>query len=94
MSEFQQYYDGFCQGRWARESTSECPCGGSGWALSEVDTWHKCPCHWAGQPHPEDDLDDLFSREERIAVVVCRYAYPDPHPLVEYGEAMVDDIPF
>jgi len=53
MSELQAYYDAFRTGYWATENEGECPCHGSGWALSEVDTWHKCPVHFRGQLSPE-----------------------------------------
>ena len=60
MSELQQYYDDFRRGQWAQEDPKDCPCGGSGWALSDVDTFHKCPKHHTDQPHPEDheELED------------------------------------
>jgi len=51
----QQYYEAFRSGYWADEDPKKCECGGSGWALSDVDTWHACPIHYDGsQPHPED----------------------------------------
>lgn len=40
------------------EDAAKCRCRGSGWALSELDTWHKCRIHWKNHkdtPHPEDD---------------------------------------
>jgi len=40
---------------WAHPAPSVCGCKGSGWFLSEVDTWHQCPYHGAGVPHPEDE---------------------------------------
>lgn len=58
MSELQLYYDNFKTGYWAEEDAALCPCHGGGYALSEVDTWHKCPIHYAGQLSP-DDLDSL-----------------------------------
>lgn len=33
---------------------SECWCRGSGWVLTDWDSWHQCPCHYDGQPDPED----------------------------------------
>lgn len=39
---------------------AECGCRGSGWFLSDLDTWHECPAH-RGRPHPEfDDPDDDY----------------------------------
>lgn len=56
MSELQQYYDDFRTGYWADPDPAHCRCRGSGYALSEVDTWHQCPYHFKpGQGHPEDD---------------------------------------
>ena len=52
MSELQHDYDTFRTGYWATANAEDCPCH-DGWALSEVDTWHKCPVHFAGQLHPE-----------------------------------------
>lgn len=41
-------------GRWSEIVPSQCPCRG-GWLLSDYDTWHRCPLHGKGVPHPEDD---------------------------------------
>lgn len=39
---------------WADPNPRTCPCRGSGWLLSDFDTWHEC--HFHGRtPHPEDD---------------------------------------
>ncbi len=55
----QGYYDSFRTGYWANLDPAHCACHGYGYALSEVDTWHKCPVHYVkGQRHPEDDCDD------------------------------------
>jgi hypothetical protein len=49
----------FCQsGQWAELNPSKCPCR-SGWMLSDLDTWHRCPMHGAGVPHPEE-----FNRDD------------------------------
>lgn len=37
----------------AVEFPDTCRCSG-GWLLSDYDTFHKCPTHYEGQPHPED----------------------------------------
>lgn len=51
------YYINF--GRMVRrdavEDPEDCACRGSGWVLSQVDTWHKCPVASHAGPHPEDD---------------------------------------
>lgn len=54
-SELQQCYDAAERGFFAREDVEECGCRGSGWFLSEVDTFHQCPVHFRGQVHPEDE---------------------------------------
>lgn len=51
MSELQLYYDNF-------KTTVSCGalCEGekcSGWFLSDVDTWHHCPCNAGGTADPE-----------------------------------------
>lgn len=35
-----------------------CWCRGSGWVLSDWDSFHRCPCHYRGQPHPESEPDE------------------------------------
>jgi len=55
MSELQQYFDSFRQGQWAQQDPKDCPCGGSGWILSQLDTFHECPAHHEGQSHPEHE---------------------------------------
>lgn len=59
-SELQQYYECFEARLAAPEGipADRCRCRGKGWILSEVDTLHKCPDHYDGQPHPEDDEED------------------------------------
>jgi hypothetical protein len=56
-SELQQYYDAFTDRLRRGENLrpEECRCNGGGWILSDVDTWHKCPDHFRGQLHPEDE---------------------------------------
>ena len=84
-SEQAAYYSNFCAGYWAAENAAQCPCHGNGWALSEVDTWHKCPVHFKGQPHPEDDhaFDDPIEVNE-----VDTVSFRAPQ------EADTDGIPF
>ncbi len=39
---------------------SKCLCKGSGWALSDRDSWHRCPEHWTKESrHPEDEGPDF-----------------------------------
>lgn len=75
----QGYYDDFRTGYWADPDAAKCPCHGHGWALSDVDTWHECPCHYNGQPHPED-----WDYEEVVP----------PKPVEPYVPSTDDDIPF
>jgi hypothetical protein len=41
-------------GGWAERNPSTCPCR-NGWLASDWDTWHRCPIHGKGVPHPEDE---------------------------------------
>ena len=56
-SEYSQYYETFTSRLSCGEGipADKCRCQGSGWILSEIDTWHKCPDHFKNQPHPEFD---------------------------------------
>ena len=45
-------------GLWAEPWSETCPCRGSGWLLSDFDTWHRCPVHGRGVPHPEEYPED------------------------------------
>ena len=57
-SEQTLYYMAFREAWWRDEDPDKCGCRGSGYALSEVDTWHACPIHFRrGQPHPSDEFD-------------------------------------
>jgi hypothetical protein len=51
----QHEYNDICSGTWAHPDKDECPCRG-GWFVSDLDTYHKCPYHFDGQPHPEDEV--------------------------------------
>jgi hypothetical protein len=85
MSEIQLYYEAFRQGRWATEDKATCLCKGSGWASSDVDTWHQCRIHYVNQPHPEDPYPEDVEPAAFTAMpepVVAPYNYAD------------DDIPF
>lgn len=41
-------------GRWANPNPSRCECR-DGWLLSDYDTFHRCPYHGQGVPHPDSD---------------------------------------
>lgn len=59
MGILQEYFNEFSQGYWADRDPKRCRCHGSGYALSELDTWHKCPYHHSKDSrHPEDDYYD------------------------------------
>jgi len=87
MSELQAYYDAFRTGYWAHPDADRCPCHGSGWALSEVDTWHKCPIHYNGQAHPEDYEFEAPAGEVEDTI-------PSPPPAPASEAPTDDDIPF
>ena len=97
----QAYYDAFRAAPWAHEDTSLCGCRGSGWALSDVDTWHECPVHHVkGQAHPEDDYpeDEPLSALDRV-LADTEPPPPPSQPVVGYRMgtpvyAADDDIPF
>jgi len=38
---------------WVHEKAEHCGCRGGGWHSTDVDSWHTCPHHHAGQCHPE-----------------------------------------
>jgi hypothetical protein len=57
MSELAHYYSSVCTGYWKAQNPAECGCGGGGWFLSDVDTWHRCSIHHRGQPHPESGVE-------------------------------------
>ncbi len=97
----QDYYDEFRMGYWADPDPKVCLCRGSGYALSDVDTWHECPIHFKkGQRHPEDPYpDEMPSPEEMKAVMdECNRNDPpegEPCPSPEpYKPLTDDDIPF
>lgn len=53
----QAEYNYMASGNWAHPDESECPCRG-GWLLSDLDTWHQCPYHGHGVPHPEFAMEE------------------------------------
>jgi hypothetical protein len=53
MCEYTDYFRMMESGQWAEINPSKCRCQGAGWVNSEMGTWHKCPIHGAGVPHPE-----------------------------------------
>ena len=59
MSEQEVYFEDCQRGMFADHDASQCGCAGAGWFLSQLDTWHQCPVHYAGQPSPESNEYDL-----------------------------------
>lgn len=48
----------------------------SGWILSEVDTWHECPCNAEKcVPHPESEFVESEFEAETMPIVL---AFPEP----------------
>jgi hypothetical protein len=85
----QQYYDQFRQAHWADADASVCACHGSGYALSDVDTWHQCPVHFAGQTHPEDEGRETETETDAVVTVA-----PDPVVFDMDTADDEDNIPF
>ena len=76
MSELQAYYESVCIGYWAHPKENRCPCKGSGWFVSEVDTFHKCRYHYKGQPNNEDSEEvwnEWISAQEKLQAEVDSY---------------------
>ena len=57
-------------GHWAYPDAAHCACSGGGWVLSNWDTWHCCPYHGKGVPHPETESP---SDDELLAEARARY---------------------
>lgn len=51
---YDQIFRELDSGAWANANPNRCPCHGLGWFGSDFDTWHRCPLHGKGVPHPED----------------------------------------
>jgi hypothetical protein len=58
---YENLYRDLESGCWAEVNPFTCECRG-GWLLSDLDTWHRCPIHGVGVPHPEDE-HTKFDRE-------------------------------
>ncbi len=99
-SEQSTYLQSFGQGWWAGKEEEHCPCHGYGWNLSELDTWHQCPVHYNGQPHPDEDELRMAAMEEweeewKTEAVVIDYGVwigSEPQPTVIRDDP--DDVPF
>jgi hypothetical protein len=60
---------------WNELNPRRCPCRGSGWLISDYDTFHRCCTHGAGVPHPEDEHTDFDGAAHRLKLL--RVAYKD-----------------
>lgn len=59
---------------WSNPNPKECPCRGSGWLVSDFDTFHACNEH-GGTPHPEDDQGQEGFDWEAHSLRIRRRAY-------------------
>ena len=80
---------------WAVPNPRNCPCGGSGWLLSDYDTWHRCGLH-GGTPHPEDEEAEFDYEAHRLkclreAFVTYRQATGMSGP--EFKAAVLERVP-
>ena len=91
MSELEHYYNNFRAGSFERRDPDKCGCRGTGYALSQVDTWHKCPVHFTpGQRHPEDDHDEC----DALIIDVVDVRTVAAMAAVTPADINEDDIPF
>lgn len=77
---------------WAETNPNTCPCGGSGWLLSDYDTFHRCHIH-GGTPHPEDERDDFDWKAHRCRLLVKAYETflaASDLSVAEFGEACLE----
>lgn len=91
MNMYEAYYREVEMKLWADPNPEVCRCGGRGWVLSDLDTWHSCPYH--DGPHPEDYCYEEATEaapSPELAELAAVDAAAGVAP-VEYGE---DDIPF
>ena len=72
MSSLQQEFRDLESGHWAEINPSRCPCHGSGWLCSDLDTWHRCPIHGHGVPHPEDESESASAFDFRAHTLKCQ----------------------
>lgn len=101
MNEYETYYrEVACNSTWADPDEARCGCRGSGWWLSELDTWHECPVHHRkGQPGPDDTDADWEAEEADATAPVDNFPGTDRmgqpvHPAGDHFGPDDDDIPF
>lgn len=85
---------------WADENPNICGCRGRGWMLSDLDTWHHCPIHGKGVPHPLEE-ETRWAAEEYEArqqshddVVTGNTVNHIEQPVTIIKAYEDDDIPF
>jgi len=85
QSEAQMHTQAIEAGWSSTEDSETCACRGGGWILSQLDTFHKCPVHFAGQRHPEDydDEDAPMGSEPPCAEPVIVLDHDDYEALLE-----------
>lgn len=79
MSEIGNYVSEYINtGAWSHPNPKKCGCRGSGWWLSELDSWHLCRFHGKDVngkqiPHPDDDCwqDENFKVERNVYKPKC-----------------------
>jgi len=79
-----------------------CWCRGSGWVLSDWDSWHECRHHYRGQPTPDDcpeaweaweDTHEGVNGEQFM--VIPRHGVDDiSHAWARLVSELEDDLPF
>jgi len=60
---------------WADPNPFICLCRGSGWLLSDLDSWHKCPWHGENVPHPEEDDQDFDPKAHLLDQARSAFVY-------------------
>lgn len=95
----QEEYRWMNTGAWAEEDEKNCPCHGSGWCLSDLDTWHSCPVHNTGQMHPKkrdiymDALEEHRRAMQEDSVFITDIVVVG-EPLKKAPQQEPDDCPF
>jgi len=88
-------------GAWAMPKPEDCPCHGSGWCLSDLDTWHRCPVHVGGL-HPDEwevymDALEWWEEEKKKPVLKAHPRHIGGEPSNRPGpwhKDNPDDVPF
>lgn len=62
----QSLYNELESGGWSDINPFICECKGSGWLLSDLDTWHKCNTHYSKNIPCREDFDNCDLSEKEI----------------------------